>query len=108
VEEGNENWTPTAFALDQNYPNPFNPTTTLRYALPKDARVNITIYNILGLQIATLRDEVQSMGSHDIVWNGRNDFGAAVASGTYFYRIDARPADGSPAFTNIKKMVLLK
>jgi len=108
VEGDNDHWTPTSFGLDQNYPNPFNPTTTLRYALPKDARVSITIYNILGLRIATLTDEAQSVGSHDILWNGRNEFGAAVASGTYFYRIDARPSDGSAPFTSIKKMVLLK
>jgi hypothetical protein len=99
---------PGQFALLQNYPNPFNPTTTIQYALPRDARVTLTIYNILGQRIATLQDEVLSIGFHDVVWNGRNDFGTAVASGVYFYRIEARPLDGSDPFSSIKKMMFLK
>jgi photosystem II stability/assembly factor-like uncharacterized protein len=99
---------PQTFSLMQNYPNPFNPSTTLRYALPKDARVSLTIYNVLGQRIATLRDEVQSFGFYDVVWDGRNNFGSAVSSGVYFYRIEAKPTDGSEAFTSIKKMLFLK
>ncbi|HCV43607.1 MAG TPA: hypothetical protein DGH68_08995, partial [Bacteroidetes bacterium] len=99
---------PETFALEQNYPNPFNPTTTLRYALPKDAHVSLSIYNILGQRIATLKDEVQSVGYHDVIWNGKNDVGSQVASGVYFYRIEARPVDSGDAFTSIKKMMFLK
>jgi photosystem II stability/assembly factor-like uncharacterized protein len=99
---------PQTFALDQNYPNPFNPTTTLRYALPKDARISLSIYNILGQKIATLKDEVQNVGYYNILWNGKSDFGSQVASGVYFYRIDARPLDGSQSFSAIKKMMFLK
>jgi photosystem II stability/assembly factor-like uncharacterized protein len=99
---------PVVFALEQNYPNPFNPTTTLRYALPKDARVSLTIYNILGQRIATLRNEVQNVGFYDVLWNGTNDFGSQIASGVYFYRIEAKPVDGADAFTSIKKMMFLK
>ncbi|MEK9138276.1 MAG: YCF48-related protein, partial [Bacteroidota bacterium] len=108
VKEGNDRGTPTSFALDQNYPNPFNPTTTLRYALPKDARVNLTIYNVLGQRIAVLSNEVRAAGFYDVLWNGRNDFGSQVASGVYFYRIEAQPVDGSETFTNLKKMLPLK
>ena len=108
VKEGLVVEIPTSFSLLQNYPNPFNPTTTLRYALPKDARVTLSIYNILGQRVATLRDEVENVGFYNIVWNGRNDFGTPIASGVYFYRIEARPTDGSEAFTSIKKMLMLK
>jgi DNA/RNA endonuclease YhcR with UshA esterase domain len=99
---------PVAFALDQNYPNPFNPTTTLRYGLPRSSHVTLKIYNMLGQEVATLRDELQDVGFHEVVWNGRNNFGSQVASGVYFYRIEAKPADGSDAFTSIKKMLMLK
>jgi hypothetical protein len=99
---------PQSFNLMQNYPNPFNPTTTLRYGLPKEARVNLSIYNVLGQRIATLKDEVQNVGYYDVVWNGRNDFGSQIASGVYFYRIEAKPVDGGDAFTSIKKMLMLK
>jgi hypothetical protein len=99
---------PQTFALMQNYPNPFNPTTTLRYALPKDARVNLSIYNILGQRITTLKDAVQSGGYYDVVWDGRNDLGSQVSSGVYFYRVEARPVDGRDVFTSIEKMLLLK
>jgi hypothetical protein len=99
---------PESFALMQNYPNPFNPTTTLRYALPKDARLTLSIYNILGQRVATLKDNVENVGYYDVVWNGRNDFGSQVASGIYFYRIEARPLDGSETFVSVKKMLMLK
>ncbi len=99
---------PVTFALDQNYPNPFNPTTTLRYGIPRSSHVTLRIYNALGQEIATLRDEFQDVGFHEVVWNGRNNTGGQVASGVYFYRIEARPADGSEPFTSIKKMLMLK
>jgi hypothetical protein len=108
TEVNEENDKPLTFALQQNYPNPFNPTTTLRYALPMDARVTLSIYNILGQRIVTIKDEVQSVGYYDVVWDGRNDFGSQVSSGVYFYRIEARPVDGEDTFTNIKKMMFLK
>ena len=97
-----------SYILAQNYPNPFNPSTTLRYALPKDARVTLTIYNILGQRIATLKDEVQSVGYYNVVWDGRNEFGSQVTSGVYFYRLEAKPTSSGDAFTSIKKMMFLK
>ena len=99
---------PVTFALDQNYPNPFNPTTTLRYGLPRSSHVTLKIYNMLGQEVATLRDELQDVGFHEVVWNGRNSVGSQVASGVYFYRIEAKPADGTEPFTSIKKMLMLK
>lgn len=99
---------PETFALMQNYPNPFNPTTTIRYALPRDARVTVSVYNILGQLVTELVNDVQNAGYHNIVWNGRNQSGTQVATGVYLYRIEARPTDGSAPFVSTKKMVLIK
>ncbi len=99
---------PLVFALDQNYPNPFNPSTTIRYALPEAAHVNLSIYNVLGQRVAELTNEVQSAGFYDARWNGRNDAGAQVASGVYFYRIEALSVNGGSSFNSLKKALLLK
>jgi hypothetical protein len=93
---------PTRFALENNYPNPFNPTTTIRYALPLDARVNVTIYNIQGQVVRTLVGTDQTAGYYTIQWDGRSDAGMSVASGIYIYRINAGQ------FVAAKKMVMLK
>lgn len=99
---------PETFVLMQNYPNPFNPTTTIQYALPSAATVSLRIYNLLGQEVATLVDESQSAGYHTAIWNGRNQYGAQVATGVYFYRIEARSTDGAAPFTALKKMLLVK
>jgi len=103
-----ENGLPSVFALDQNYPNPFNPTTTIRYGLPMQAAVSLKIYDVLGREVMTLLEETQGAGVQSIVWNGRNSLGAQVSSGMYFYRLEARPADGSRMFVEMKKMMMLK
>ena len=100
--------TPATFALLQNYPNPFNPTTTIQYALPRQSNVTMKIYNLLGQEIITLRNELQDAGTYNVVWDGRTTSGARIASGVYFYRIEARPTDEGASFFSIKKMVLLK
>ncbi len=92
---------PKVFALHQNYPNPFNPATTVRYEIPKQTHVRITIYNIIGEQVGTLVSENQTPGYYSVVWNGQTGFGAA-ASGVYFASI--RAGD----FAKTIKMVLLK
>jgi flagellar hook assembly protein FlgD len=99
---------PEAFALLQNYPNPFNPTTTLRYGIPKDALVTLTVYNVLGQKVTTLKSEIQNVGFHNVQWNGRNDSGSPVSTGVYFYRLEAKPVDGSETFSSLKKMLLMK
>jgi hypothetical protein len=88
---------PTKYELQQNYPNPFNPLTTIKYALPQMGFVNIKIYDITGREILKLVNEYKQAGYHSIVFNGSN-----LASGVYFYRIEA----GS--FIQVKKMVLIK
>jgi len=93
---------PTVFALDQNYPNPFNPSTTIRFALPKDAQVSLKIYDVIGREVRTLVNERVSAGYQQVIWDGRNEFGAQVASGMYIYRITAGD------FISTKKMMMLK
>lgn len=93
---------PVEFSLSQNYPNPFNPATNISYALPANAYVRLTIYNILGQKVKTLVDSEQTAGYKNVIWDGKNDRGEDVSSGIYFYRINA----GS--FTKTAKMSLLK
>ena len=95
--------TPTDFELSQNYPNPFNPSTTIRYALPTESKVAITIFNLLGEEIATLVNDVQSSGYHEVVFNA-----ATLSSGVYLYRINAVSSTGSKDFNSTKKLILLK
>ena len=95
---------PQEFALHQNYPNPFNPMTVLSYDLPVSSHVTLTIYNTLGQVVQTLVDEVQEAGYRSVQWNA-----GSVASGVYFYRIQAVGADElTKTFTEVKKMVLIK
>jgi hypothetical protein len=93
---------PEVYALHQNYPNPFNPTTILRYDLPEDTQVNITIYDIMGREVRTLVNNQQSAGYKSVVWDATNDLGQPVSAGMYLYRISAEE------FVQVKKMVLLK
>jgi hypothetical protein len=75
---------PPQFSLKQNYPNPFNPSTTIRYALSGRSRVTLSVFNALGQQVATLVNETQDSGDHEIRFDGRD-----LASGIYFYRLRA-------------------
>jgi hypothetical protein len=93
---------PKSIQLAQNAPNPFNPMTKIAFALPKEQRIQIGIFGIDGRRVAVLVDEVVSQGRHEVVWTGLNDHGRPVASGTYFYRLDASE------FSETKRMVLLK
>ena len=94
---------PTVFRISQNYPNPFNPTTKINYDLPKDSKVNIVIYDILGREVKRLvNNEIKQAGSYIVDFNALN-----YASGVYFYRIEAEEPNGNK-FVDSKKMVLLK
>jgi hypothetical protein len=88
---------PTDFALSQNYPNPFNPTTTISFALPKSSPVTLSVYNILGQEVARLVDGPMAAGAHQVTFDAAN-----MASGIYFYRLQT---DG---FSEQRKMVLMK
>ena len=82
--------------------NPFNPVTTLRYNLPEDALISITIYDMMGRQIKTLINSMQAAGYRSIQWNATNDAGSPMSAGIYSYMIQAGE------FRQTKKMVLLK
>ncbi|MBU1984066.1 T9SS type A sorting domain-containing protein, partial [bacterium] len=88
---------PHEYALDQNYPNPFNATTRIRYGLPERSHVKLTLYNSLGAQVAVLVDALQEADYYSINYDA-----SRLASGIYFYRLDAG------GFHKIRKMVLLK
>ena len=94
---------PESFALADNYPNPFNPTTTIQYALPQAADVELTVYNVFGQPVRTLVAEHQSAGRYAVEWDATNDSGHSLSSGMYFYRLQA-----GGAFLEVKKMLLLK
>lgn len=99
---------PEHFFIGQNYPNPFNPTTTVEYGLPKQADVNIRIYDILGHEIASLVNTRQEAGYYTIAWDGKNNAGAQVASGVYMYMITARSADGTSQYSRTRKLLLIR
>jgi len=94
---------PLVFRISQNYPNPFNPVTKINYDLPKDSKVKIVIYDILGREVKRLvNNELKTAGSYIVDFNAMN-----YASGVYFYRIEAEEPNGNK-FVDSKKMVLLK
>lgn len=93
---GNNN-IPNRFSLEQNYPNPFNPVTKIKYALAKNEFVKVTVFDVLGRQVADLVNKNQEAGIYSVEFDGSN-----FASGLYLYRIEA----GS--FTDVKKMMLIK
>jgi Bacterial Ig-like domain/FG-GAP-like repeat/Secretion system C-terminal sorting domain/Abnormal spindle-like microcephaly-assoc'd, ASPM-SPD-2-Hydin len=94
---------PKSFNLSQNYPNPFNPSTTIQYALPSRSQVRIRIFNILGQIVIELANNEQAPGYQSVLWN------AKVASGMYFYRIEATDlSNPNNHFVDTKKMILLK
>jgi len=98
---------PREFNIGQNYPNPFNPSTGIRYDLPEQSRVTLIVYDVLGQAVRTLVNDVLPAGSHLATWNSTNDNGRALASGVYFYRIEAKGESGQ-TFATVRKMLLLK
>jgi hypothetical protein len=93
---------PLKYAFHQNYPNPFNPVTTLRYDIPENSHVNITIYDMLGRQVKTLINQTQDTGYRSVIWDATNDYGKLVSAGIYLYQIQAGE------YMQTKKMLLLK
>lgn len=89
-------------ALYQNYPNPFNPRTTISFYLAQRGIVNLTIYDAQGKQVRKLLAEERDFGSHEILWDGRNDRGEEIGSGIYFCRLIAGK------FVQTKKLTFLK
>jgi hypothetical protein len=96
---------PSVFQLNQNYPNPFNPVTMISYQLKVKSHVTITVYDLLGREVAALVNQEQSAGSHSVEWNA-----AKYSSGVYFYRLHASEKSGgqTSTFTEAKKLMLVK
>ena len=99
--------TPDDFVLSQNYPNPFNPSTTLEYRVPVEARVTLTVYSVLGQEVATLVSEDHAPGRYAVVWNAQDANGRSVPSGVYLVRMTAAGREGR-SFMATRKVVLTR
>ena len=98
-----------SFELGQNYPNPFNPNTQIQYSLLNSGTVSLTIYNYLGKEITSLVNQsFQNSGNYTIEWNGRDNNGATVSSGMYFYKLVFAGSNSGQSNSVTKKMILLK
>ena len=94
---------PESYKLYQNYPNPFNPSTTISYDLPVESKVVLTVYNLVGQIVKELKNDTETPGTHEILFNG-----ADLASGIYFYKITAKSIEGSNDLNAVKKLILIK
>ncbi len=88
--------------LEQNSPNPFNPQTAIRFSLDSRQSVKLAVYDVNGRLVRMLENGVKEVGTHSVTWDGRDNAGATVSSGVYFYRLEAGK------FSQTKKMVMLK
>jgi hypothetical protein len=93
---------PERFGLSANYPNPFNIQTIIEYALPVQERVHLAVYNLVGQQVRTLVDEIQTAGYKRTQWDGYDQQGHDVGTGIYLVRLQA----GQQCFT--RRITLLK
>jgi hypothetical protein len=93
---------PDRYMLFQNYPNPFNPSTAIEFGLPRGSEVRLVVYNVLGEAVRTLTDRVWPAGVHRVEWDGCDRTGKAMASGVYFYRLEAGE------YSATQKMILVK
>jgi hypothetical protein len=97
VDEGDVAGIPRTFALEQNYPNPFNPETAIKYQLPGQCRVTLTVFDVLGREVTILVNEVKQPGRYKVQWDARG-----VASGVYFYRLS------SMDFVQTRKLMVIR
>jgi len=93
---------PEAFALHQNYPNPFNPITEIRYDLPINSLVSVTVYDMMGREVKNLVNGIQTAGFRSVKWDATNNNNQTVSAGLYIYSIY------SDNYIDTKKMILLK
>jgi zinc metalloprotease ZmpB len=100
--------TPQTFALHQNYPNPFNPTTAIAFSLASSAHVRLSIYNVLGQEIAVVADAEFAAGAHTTTWDASNLSGVAVGSSMYIARLTVVPVSGGDPMNFTRKMVLMR
>jgi len=93
---------PLVTALYGNYPNPFNPETTIKFSIKEESDVKMSIFNMKGQKVKTVKLEMLPVGQHSIVWQGKDNSGKSVASGVYFYKMETKN------YKSTKKMILLK
>lgn len=103
ISEVETDASPSGYTLLQNYPNPFNPSTSIRFNLAKESRVELSVYNTLGEMVGTITKNVLQAGTHTVSWNA-----SSLSSGVYIYRLKAIPSDASKPFTMSRKMLLLR
>jgi hypothetical protein len=108
VDEPVQSGIPQDFILLANYPNPFNPETRIGYGLPEACEVSVRIYDVTGREVIVLAGGVQPAGFHSVVWNGTSRTGSQVASGVYFYALDARSVEGNRSVMTSRKMLLVR
>jgi flagellar hook assembly protein FlgD len=102
IDAVTEDTVPSHHTLDQNYPNPFNPVTNIQFALPRQQQVKLFIYSLAGRRVATLIDGEMPAGIHSISWNGCDDRGRALSSGSYIYRLSAGE------YSEARRMMLIR
>lgn len=93
---------PRILSLGQNYPNPFNPSTKIVFTTTDSRHTELTVYSLRGTRVKTLLDTELEAGRHEVVWDGRDERGARVPSGVYFYLLES----GGRSIT--RKMLVLK
>lgn len=98
---------PLDYLLTQNFPNPFNPSTSIKFQVPGSCFVTLKLYNMLGEEVRTLFSGQVMRGNYTVVWDGTNEMGNRLSSGTYIYRLTAA-GGGEETFVKVRKMILLK
>jgi hypothetical protein len=93
---------PTAFSLGAAWPNPLRSSTKISFALPRETKVELGVYNIVGQRVATLARGVLPAGHHTVKWDGRSEAGQKVSGGVYFYRLT------TPEYTGTRRLVMLR
>lgn len=93
---------PNTTSLSKNYPNPFNPSTTIEYSISNPGQVSLVVYDLNGSTVKTLVNDFAGRNNYSVTWDGKNDNGQQVASGQYFYVMQA------PGFTSTEYMTLIK
>ncbi len=93
---------PGHFSLAQNFPNPFNASTEISFDLSRRCPVELSVFNVVGQKVRTIIDAEIGAGSHTVIWDGLDTYGQPVASGVYFYRLNAGD------FSETKKMLMIK
>ncbi len=99
---------PASHRLYQNFPNPFNPTTEIRYELSEPGNVKLSVFNLLGQEVAALVNDVQSSGVHSVQWSAVSSDGTQMPSGIYIYRVQVTSVATGQVFTEAKRMMLVK